>query len=197
MTTGKKPGQDDALPDSSDAVPYKDGAVWLWKFADGTSFPMPLVDVVKAAAAQRLKMSRSGDPGLREAGEEAIERIELERLVEMVRANKSEEDSRLAIAIKSQTSSENARKLRPGALRPIKAKVTKLMRRYQAEGMTFKVFLRTWEGEMLDGLRLAKIDDQNYSVVDENGDDATHAAYKFGSLRTMYSPSTKKKRERR
>lgn len=189
MTTGKKPGQDDALPDSSDAVPYKDGAVWVWKFADGTSFPMPFDDVGKAAAAQRLKMSRSGDPELREAGEKAIERVEIGRLVEMIRANKSEEDSRLATAIRSQTSSENARKPRPGALKPIRTKVIKLMRRYKADGVTFKDFLRTWESEMLDGLRLARIDDQNYSVADENGDDAEHASYKFGTLGTMYSPS--------
>jgi hypothetical protein len=57
---------------------------------------------------------------------------------------------------------------RPGRQHPVIARVEGMFADERAAGVEFKVLLRRWEREPLDGLRLVVVDDENVRIVDED-----------------------------
>lgn len=81
---------------------------------------------------------------------------------------------------------------RLAARKPLKARVSLLMRRHKVDGLTFKQFLIAWERSgALDGLAL-ELSGAKYEVLDERDPTGQPGEYTFSSLQSMYSESDKK-----
>jgi hypothetical protein len=93
----------------------------------------------------------------------------------------------------NQANRKNATKPRLKARAPLTAAIRRLMKRYKADSTEFKVFIKAWEAEALERLRLIEtrpsdvIHPSEYLVIDENGDDSSQRSYTSNTLRAMYS----------
>ncbi len=75
---------------------------------------------------------------------------------------------------------------RPRRRSPLRARIVKMMKIERASGTEFKVFLRRWEREAIDGLVLSRHGGE-YTVLDDATDITQR--YELGTLTKMYSSS--------
>jgi hypothetical protein len=74
----------------------------------------------------------------------------------------------------NRAAKEAALKPRVKGRNRLRAAIMKLMKRYRIDDTSFKVFIKAWEAESLDGLRLVATE-SGYRVDDENSE---HCAFK-------------------
>lgn len=143
----------------------------VWRFDDGSEIEQPLAEHERQLQRQYHDMARSDDPHLRRAGQRALDEIA------SITAAKRAEPVQASL---------NASKPRPGRAKPVKQRVLAMMARYKAGGANFKAFLRAWEADEIDGLRLEQRSPTEYKVDDENELDAT-AEYSLSTIQKLYS----------
>lgn len=139
-----------------------------WKFEDGSTGLIPLVDHEAQLQAQYHAMATSDEPSLRIAGrkllQRAAEQAAAAQMAKMQRVNAS-------------------RSVRPRGKSAMKERIQLAMRQHKVGGTEFKTFMQVWEREAIDGLRL--IVGELYAVDDENDD--RRAFYTWNSLRKLYT----------
>lgn len=141
-----------------------------WRFEDGSTGEMLLVDMEKQLQRQYHAMANSDDPFLREAGERNL------------RMSAEEAAAKQFADVQNRARSERPR---PASRSAIRSKIQSVMRRYKAENTEFKVFMSAWSKQALDGLRLVAEAD-GYTVDDEN-DTAAPKPYTWKTLQKIYS----------
>ena len=145
-----------------------------FKFDDGEDFNIAMSELELLKQRLYQAMANSDSPSLRKAGNqkllEAAERA----------ASSSVADLQRVVA---------GRKDRPASKSSLRAAIVQLMKKYRAEQTDFKTFIRSWEGEALDGLRLkltetaTRIESQKYTVDDENDAERSPRRYTYRTLR--------------
>lgn len=81
---------------------------------------------------------------------------------------------------------------RPNSKSPLKAAITKAMRRHKPSCESFKTFMQMWCMGSIDGLSAKTLDHKDsYVISDENGD-LGEQVYAWGTLQQMYSDKKKK-----
>jgi hypothetical protein len=140
-------------------------------FDKGEQAKMPATEVERRLQSQHHRMAASDDPLMRAVGR---------RLAEQ----------HVAAAVKGRMVSVHAKTAakadRPNAKSLLRQRIINAMGPDKAAGVTFKVLMKRWERDPLDGLRLTLTGDR-YTITDENGSDDSFKTYTLGTLEKLYS----------
>ena len=74
----------------------------------------------------------------------------------------------------------------PRTGKPMRAAIIRVMKPFKRRGDEFKAFMKAWETDAIDGLRLAELAPLKYSISDENGE-LGNVEHKNSYLSNLYS----------